>query len=658
MHKLFKLYLYKLIKYILQLPRVLKKFIAITIDVSLCSLSTFLAYYLRLGDFFIFTEILFLPTIISIVLLIPILFFSGMYKRILRYGGLSAIVAITRSMLIYSLLFSLIVTIIGVKGIPATIGIIQPLLLFLGIAGSRLFLSYWYEGIYKNIYNILEYRIGIYGAGAAGRQVVESIKHETNMEVVCFFDDDLKLQGQVLDGFPIISANEIPNIIERKKLSHIFLAIPSLSRRQKIDIVSKISKEKIIIRTLPSLSQIALGKVSFKDIRDLDVEEIIHRNVIGPNKLLLSKTTKGKIVLVTGAGGSIGSQICRDTIKQQPKALLLLEKNEFSLYTIHLELQNLILKLNLNDSIQLIPLLASVRDKTRIQFIIDAWKPNTIYHAAAYKHVPLVESNLSEGIQNNIFGTINIADIAIKNNVDDFVFISTDKAVRPTNAMGASKRVAEIYLQSIYDHHKSIKSNCRITKFSIVRFGNVLNSSGSVFPQFRNQIINGGPITLTHPEVTRYFMTIPEASQLVIQAGSMAKGGEIFILDMGEPVKILDLAKKMIQLSGLTVVDENNIFGDIEIKTIGLRPGEKLYEELLISDNPQPTLHKRIMMAQDPFLTWSKLKLDLKKLKVFADLNQIDMILPLLEKLVVGYKRNSKVVDTVFTKTIVNNKLN
>jgi FlaA1/EpsC-like NDP-sugar epimerase len=391
---------------------------------------------------------------------------------------------------------------------------------------------------------------------------------------------------------------------------------------------------------LPSVTELAQGKVSTSDLRELDIDDLLGREPVAPNHILLGRNIADKVVLVTGAGGSIGSELCRQIVKMAPVTLLLVEQSEFALYNIHQELHAKLTSPQ-GQAIRVVPLLASVRDEERMREIMTTWKPDTVYHAAAYKHVPLVEHNPAEGIKNNVFGTLTAARVAAEQGVADFVLISTDKAVRPTNIMGASKRLAEMVLQALV----AISPG---TRFSMVRFGNVLGSSGSVVPKFRQQIRDGGPITLTHPEITRYFMTIPEAAQLVIQAGAMAKGGDVFVLDMGQSVRIMDLARRMVELSGLTIRDEVSPDGDIEIEITGLRPGEKLYEELLIGDNPKPTAHAQIMKAHESFLLWPSLEDKLNTLQVALDLNDVRVLRTMLEDMVSGYKPDSQIVDWVY----------
>ena len=461
------------------------------------------------------------------------------------------------------------------------------------------------------------------------------------MKVVGFLDDNKKLHNQIIFGQTIFSPLKINSLINFKNIDSVLLALPSISRSKRNKILEDLNRYKITVKTLPSIQDIVGGKISVSDIKDLTVEDLLVREQVKPDLELLSKNINSKVVLVSGAGGSIGSDICRQIIKLNPKKLLLLELNEYALYNISEELKNL------KKNFKIIPLLINIQNTSRLKEVFKTFKVDTVYHAAAYKHVPLVEENVCEGIKNNVIGTYIIAKLAMEYNVSNFVLISSDKAVRSTNIMGASKRLSEICVQSLYHNNK--EKHC---KYAIVRFGNVLQSSGSVIPKFKKQIQEGGPVTLTHPEVTRYFMTITEASQLVIQAGAMSEGCEVFILDMGQSVKIKDLIYKMIRLSGLTVKDEQNLDGDIEIKVTGLRPGEKLYEELLLGDNPQNTHHERIQKAQDPFIPFSQLKVDLDNLKLLLNENKVTEVKNLLKKLVYSYKSNSKIVDHIYEEKL------
>jgi FlaA1/EpsC-like NDP-sugar epimerase len=440
-------------------------------------------------------------------------------------------------------------------------------------------------------------------------------------------------------------------LVTTLNISNVLLAMPSLSRKRRNEILSQVRIARVAVRTLPSMNDLAQGKISISDLRELDIDDLLGREPVTPNHILLAKNNVGKVVLVTGAGGSIGSELCRQILAVSPDKLLLIDQNEFALFEIHQELIEKLAVLGDTSSTILVPLLASVQDDDRMREIMSTWHPDTVYHAAAYKHVPLVEHNMVAGIRNNVLGTLRTAQAALENGVSNFVLISTDKAVRPTNVMGASKRLAEMVLQAL-NAASFATQGCSGRKggpkFSMVRFGNVLGSSGSVVPKFRQQIRDGGPITLTHPEVTRYFMTIPEAAQLVIQAGAMAKGGDVFVLDMGQPLKIKDLAYRMVELSGMTVKDEQYPEGDIEITVTGLRPGEKLYEELLIGENPKPTLHPSIMKAQEDFILWSEFEAKLTALEMALNANDVRVIRLLMQQLVAGYMPSDDIVDWIY----------
>lgn len=543
---------------------------------------------------------------------------------------------IARAMAVYGVLYAAVFTAYGFQGIPRTVGILQPILLFLAVSGSRLLVRFWLGGLYRNILRRSELpKALIYGAGTAGMQLASALQNSHELRVVGYLDDDVHLQGHSLNGLPVNAPEDLPELVESLQIRDVLLAIPSAGRQRRSEILKMLGEVHVVVRTLPSVAELAQGKVSISDLREPDVEDLLGRVPVVPDSVLLGRNIAGKTVLVTGAGGSIGSELCRQILGSGPRFLLLVEQSEFALYQIHQELQAIV-----PDGTGLVPLLGSVCDARRMRGIMTAWRPETIYHAAAYKHVPLVEHNPAEGIRNNVFGTLTAAQVAQEEGVADFVLISTDKAVRPTNIMGASKRLAELVLQAM-------AADASGTQFTMVRFGNVLGSSGSVVPLFRQQIRDGGPITLTDSEVTRFFMTIPEAAQLVIQAGAMAHGGDVFVLDMGEPVRIGDLARRMVELSGLSVRDEANPEGDIEIRVTGLRPGEKLYEELLIGNNPQPTVHPRIMKAQEDYLPWPVLERKLAALGAALDANDVTAIRDLLQEAVSGYQPAEAIADWV-----------
>lgn len=623
---------------VLALPRAAKRSVALSVDLGLCVLTVWLAYYLRLGEFVALSGTALWAVGASICIALPIFVVSGLYRAIFRYSGWPALLAVARAVSIYGLLYAAIFTAIGVAGVPRTVGLIQPILLLLFVGASRALARLWLGDQYQHI---LKHgsrpKVLIYGAGSTGRQLVAAMANSHEMQVVGFLDDDDRLHGHVLNGQPIYNPADLVNLAPTLTIRNVLLAMPSLSRKRRNEILAQIRTARVAVRTLPSVTDLAQGKVSISDLRDLDIDDLLGREPVMPNHILLAMNVRSKVVMVTGAGGSIGSELCRQVLAVSPSKLLLIEQSEFALYGIHQELEEKLV----DRDIVLVPLLASVQDDERMREIMSTWHPNTVYHAAAYKHVPLVEHNPAEGIKNNVLGTLRTAQAAAENGVSDFVLISTDKAVRPTNIMGASKRLAEMVLQAL-------AATTSGTKFSMVRFGNVLGSSGSVVPKFRQQIRNEGPITLTHPEITRYFMTIPEASQLVIQAGAMAKGGDVFVLDMGQPVKIIDLARRMIELSGLSVKDEQNPDGDIEIEITGLRPGEKLYEELLIGDNPKPTSHSRIMKANEEFVPWAELEDRLKALEMALNVNDVGVIRLMMQQLVTGYTPSDEIVDWVY----------
>ncbi|WP_321529310.1 nucleoside-diphosphate sugar epimerase/dehydratase [Sedimenticola selenatireducens] len=626
---------------VLALPRYAKRIIALAVDAALCVLTVWLAYYLRLGGFVPLTGPAIWAVLASLGLALPVFIVSGLYRAIFRYSGWPALLAVMRAIVIYGLLFSSVFTAIGVAGVPRTVGLIQPLLLLFAVGGSRALARYWLGGMYQSQLKIAALpKALIYGAGMSGRQLASAMANSLEVRVTGFLDDDDRLHGQSLNGLPVYGLDDLPGLIESRGVTDVLLALPSVQRKRRNEILERMLNYHVAVRTLPSLGDLAQGKVTLSDVRELDIDDLLGREPVAPNHILLGKCVTDKVVLVTGAGGSIGSELCRQLVKLAPATLLLIEQSEFALYELHQELLGR-LAASSEKRITLIPLLSSVGDEVRMREIISTWQPHTVYHAAAYKHVPLVEHNPAEGVRNNVFGTLTAARVAAEQGVTDFVLISTDKAVRPTNIMGASKRLAEIVLQAL-----AVESPR--TKFSMVRFGNVLGSSGSVVPKFRQQIRDGGPITLTHADITRYFMTIPEAAQLVIQAGAMAKGGDVFVLDMGQPVKILDLARRMVELSGLTVQDDANPDGDIDIQITGLRPGEKLYEELLIGDNPETTSHPRIMKAHDEFLPWPALKEKLDTLTIALNVNDVDVIKAILEQVVSGYQPDEKIVDWVY----------
>lgn len=580
------------IERLLRLERHNKKALVLAVDAIICVCTAYAALYLRLGFWLAPNADVLFATGGAVLLALPIFVRMGLYGAIFRHTGPAAMLAIVRACLVYGIAYSAVFTFIGVATVPRTVGFIQPVLLFLTIAASRLSAFYLLGGIGSADRPEAERaRVLIYGAGETGRQLATSLNRSPEFVLLGFFDDDVSLHSGKLEGVPVYDPRNAREVAKALEADEVMLAVPTASRARRREIVDQLRPANLTIRTLPSLVGIAKGEIQVSDVRPLTIEDLLGRTPVEPDETLLRRNVTGKVVMVTGGGGSIGSELCRQIIRLDPALLIVLDSGEFNLYAIEQELRAIV-----GSPTSIAAVLASVQDEARMDAVMRAYRPATIYHAAAYKHVPLVEENCLEGLRNNVLGTRCAARLAAKHGADDFVLISTDKAVRPTNVMGASKRWAELAVKGIWSQNPG-------TRFSIVRFGNVLGSSGSVVPLFRRQIAEGGPVTLTDAEVTRYFMTIPEASQLVLQAGAMAEGGEVFVLDMGEPIAIRDLAVNMIELSGLTVRSPDNPAGDIELTYVGLRPGEKLHEELLIGDDPQPTTHPRIIRSRERVLS-------------------------------------------------------
>ncbi len=630
---------------ILSLHRYSKRMIAIVTDLGLCVLCTWLAYTIRLEEFILFENFNFYPSIISIFIAIPIFWLFGLYRTIFRYTGLEIILNILASTFVYGLFYFLVVGVYGILEVPRSIGILQPMLLFFGIIGSRLGIKYILTANYALNKNFNKKNVLVYGAGESGRQLVIALENSPEFKVLGFLDDNEQLHRQFVLGKNVYSKTSLDNLVKSKNISIVFLALPTISKSKRNEIIENLNKYKLIVKTLPSISQIVDGKITISDIKDLNIDDLLNREEVKPDIKLLNKNINSKTVMVTGAGGSIGSELCRQIVKLKPKNLLLLELNEFALYKIFEELQNY------NKNLKIVSLLVNSQDQSKLETILETFKVDTVYHAAAYKHVPLVEENICEGVRNNVFSTLAIAKASVKKKVSNLVLISSDKAVRPTNVMGASKRLSELCMQGIYNYTKDT-----FTDFSIVRFGNVLESSGSVIPKFKKQIKEGGPVTLTHKDVTRYFMTVTEAAQLVIQAGAMGKNSEVFVLDMGESVKIRDLVYKMIKLSGFSVKDNSNPDGDIEVRVTGLRPGEKLYEELLIGNDPQNTNHLKIKKTSDTFIPFEKLDNDLNNLKTLLDADKVKEVKDFLNNLLKLYQSNSEIVDHIYLEQLANEK--
>jgi FlaA1/EpsC-like NDP-sugar epimerase len=574
------------------LHRRVKRAIVLAIDALLCVVSVWIAFSLRLGQWDLFSHSIYRVALIALCLWFPSAFYVGVYRAIFRAVGSGMMVGLAMSIALMTIPMAGAFMIVSVHGVPRTVAIMQPMIFFLLLALSRIVARYLLIDLLNQRNFVGERRRTlIYGAGAAGQQLASSIRLEAGMTLLGFVDDDRRLHGHRLNGMRISHARDLGTLIATYGITDVLLALPSASRARRKRIVDSLQRFPVHVRTLPAMREIVDERVSISDLREVDIEDLLGRNPVAPDPELLDRTIAGKVVMVTGAGGSIGSELCRQIIQHKPAHLILAEQSEYALYAIGRELDGLV---DSGNAVTIILELINVAEANAISRVMERRRPDTVFHAAAYKHVPLVEANVISGARNNIFGTLHTAVAANRMGVGHFILVSTDKAVRPTNVMGATKRVCELILQAM-------AAGGSTTIFSMVRFGNVLGSSGSVVPLFKQQIRGGGPVTVTDMRITRFFMTIPEASQLVIQAGAMAKGGEVYVLDMGKPVKIADFARSMIRLSGMTVRDELNPEGDIQIVEIGLRPGEKLYEELLIGDNPEPTEHPRVMQAREQY---------------------------------------------------------
>jgi FlaA1/EpsC-like NDP-sugar epimerase len=610
------------------MPRWGKQAVVALLDIGLALLATWIAFGLRLDVWARPVDAQWYVYLLTPALALPIFMRFGLYRAIFRYTGQAALNATAKAVLLYSVLLTMVLLWKHWQGVPRTLGVLQPLIFLVLVGLSRAMARFWLAGIPMlgsgHSSNLL-----VYGAGTAGVQTASALQVSGQFKLVGFVDDDAAMVGRSINGLPIFAADDILALVPQHKITDILIAMPSATRERRNKIIQSLEGLPVHVRSLPSMADLTSGKVTVQDFRELDIEDLLGREPVPPRTDLLAHDLAGQVVLVSGAGGSIGSELTRQIVEQNPRQLLLLDHNEFGLYSIHQEL--LALGESQGHAVELVPLLASVSNPERLQAVFDGYRPATVYHAAAYKHVPMVEDNPGEGVRNNVFGTLHMAQAAVASGVHRFVLISTDKAVRPTNVMGATKRMAELVLQAYAQAHPQ-------TLFSMVRFGNVLGSSGSVVPLFRKQLTSGGPLTVTDPEVTRYFMTIPEAAQLVLQAGAMGQGGDVFVLDMGQPIKIMDLARRMLQLSGLSERNALNPNGDIEIAVTGLRPGEKLYEELLIGDNPEATEHPRIMKAREPFLPWAQLHGELQELLSAANANDQQRIKEVFLRHVQGYQ--------------------
>lgn len=613
---------------LLRADRRLKRSLVVAADVLACIAAVLLSFSIRLGYWQVFSEPVLVMIAVEVALFLTLFTLTGVYSNLFRFYGVRGLGQLALACIGLTIPTVAIFGLIGWPGVPRTVSILFPLLFLALLASSRLvarFLLVDLLGPRRGERNVL-----IYGAGTAGLQLANSIAHESGYRLMGYLDDNPRLTGSRIEGVPIHSPASLERVIPENQVEIVFLAMPNLTRADRAAIVERLQANGVHVLTLPALGEIVDGRVSVSDLREIEVTELLSRDPVAPDPALMRATIAGKVVLVTGAGGSIGSELARQIVLQQPERLVLVEMSEAALYSVDQEARALAAQHGL--AVEIVPELASVEKSSSTRRIFARYRPHTVYHAAAYKHVPMVEANVISGVSNNVRATHNCATAACETGVERMILISTDKAVRPTNAMGASKRVCEMVLQAL-----QADQDCA-TCFSMVRFGNVLGSSGSVVPRFRQQIAAGGPVEVTHRDITRYFMTIPEAAQLVIQAGAMARGGEVYLLDMGEPVRIMDLARTMIRLSGRTIRDESNPQGDIAIVETGLRPGEKLYEELLIDAEASATEHERIFRAHEAFMPWGELEEELRLLDRLAWDGDGAAIRERLRVLVPGYR--------------------
>lgn len=654
----------KLRSRLVRLPRRYKRFIQVLVDVCLVWASLWLAFVVRLGDAkaiepFAGHAWLFL---IAPVIAIPLFIRCGMYRAVMRYFGNDALLAIAKAVSISALLLALAVYWYqdAPKVIPRSMVLNYWLLSLLFIGGLRLLMRQYFMGDWYTSNQSFKFsrkddglpRVAVYGAGAAGNQLIAALRLGRGMRAVAFIDDDPGIANRIIAGLRVYNAKHIQQMIDDTGANEILLAIPSATRVRRREVLELLEQYPLHVRSVPGFMDLASGRVTVDDVQEVDIADLLGRDAVPPQKALFERCIRDQVVMVTGAGGSIGSELCRQIVATGPTTLLLFDHSEFNLYSIHSELEQRVRRESL--AVRLVPILGSIGNPQRLLDVMRSWLVNTVYHAAAYKHVPMVEHNIAEGVVNNVLGSTYTAQAAVRAGVEHFVLISTDKAVRPTNVMGSTKRLAEMLLQALSREaapvlfgDKDALHQVNKTRFTMVRFGNVLGSSGSVIPLFHEQIRRGGPVTVTHPNITRYFMTIPEAAQLVIQAGAMGQGGDVFVLDMGLPVKIAELAEKMIHLTGLSVCSEKNPYGDIAIEFSGLRPGEKLYEELLIGDDVIATEHPMIMRANEDHLSWDDFKAVLSELLQAVEQDDYDRVRKLLRQTVSGYAPEGEIVDWI-----------
>jgi FlaA1/EpsC-like NDP-sugar epimerase len=620
----------KAIDSVLASPRSIKRTITVSFDFFVVIFSLWLALSLRYSEFYIPAQSIWWVFLAAPAIAIPVFIKFGLYRAIIRYLGMQAIWTVVKATMLYEILFAILILMSNVQGVPRTVYAIQVILLLIIVGGTRLIARWWINSMQNGSNHPARNKklvppVIIYGAGASGMQLASALKQSYQYRPVAFIDDAVEFHNHQINGLTVFPFIKLSHLIELHGVTDLFLALPSVARGRRNELIRLLEPFSLHVRTLPSLIDLADGKVNVSDIREVDIADLLGREAVEPIKDLLEANITNKVVMVTGAGGSIGSELCRTIIRLKPSSLVLYELNEFSLYAIEMELESL------DIGVPVFALLGNVQDQKRIESVCSRFNINTIYHAAAYKHVPMVEKNTSEGVRNNVFGTLSCVNAAIASKVETFVLISTDKAVRPTNTMGATKRFAELVLQGLAREQSE-------TRLIMVRFGNVLGSSGSVVPLFREQIANGGPITVTDSRIIRYFMSIAEAAELVIQAGAMGQGGDVFVLDMGEPIRIVDLAKRMIHLSGCIEKNKENPEGDIEITYTGLRAGEKLYEELLIGDKIADTNHSKIMRAEEKVISWLDLSNILPRLQNVNDQNNTEEVRAILLDYVDGFK--------------------
>ncbi|MEG1112547.1 MAG: nucleoside-diphosphate sugar epimerase/dehydratase [Hafnia sp.] len=652
----------KIRTFLLALPRKQKRLIQVATDVVLVWLSLWLAFIVRLGIDDLYNPLvahtwLFIS---APVIAIPLFIRFGLYRAVMRYFGNDALIAIIKAVSLSALILVLVVYWYSNHQavVPRSIIFNYWWLCLVIVGGLRLGMRHYFLGDWIAAAQHMPFvnrddgltKVAIYGAGTAGNQLVAALRVGRMMRPVAFIDDDSNIVDRAISGLQVYKPKNIQQMIDATGAQEILLAIPSTSRARRREILEFLEGFPLHVRSVPAFMDLASGRVKVDDIQEVDIADLLGRDPVPAQNDLLEHCITGCSVLVTGAGGSIGSELCRQIIALRPTTLLLFEHSEFHLYSILTELEQRVAKQSL--AVRLLPILGTIGNQNKLLDVMKAWRVDTVYHAAAYKHVPMVEHNIAEGVINNVIGTLNTAQAALQAGVSNFVLISTDKAVRPTNVMGSTKRLAEMTLQALSYETGPVMfgdvanvSRVNKTRFTMVRFGNVLGSSGSVIPLFHKQIKSGGPLTVTHPKITRYFMTVAEAAQLVIQAGAMGQGGDVFVLDMGEPVKIVELAEKMIHLSGLSIRSEGNPQGDIAIEFTGLRPGEKLYEELLIGDNVGVTQHPMIMSAHEDHLSWDVLKEKLAELLAAISSEDYGRVRQILRETVNGYSPDGEIVD-------------